>query len=178
MSLEFNKTEHSISLIFHILFLFVALSLLFVFYISKLETQIFQNEINDRLTSTIPSSLSKNDTFGIKKSYLKNNQTTLNDLKNYYSSNTNNTETNNKYLKIIMVIVSVNLLLFIILPYTYLKFVGNYHEISLGKLFLENLVLFIFVGGFEIFFFINYARNYVPVLPSVFVNNVYSDLQS
>lgn len=170
-------TDHSFSLIFHVLFLFIALSLLLVFIISKIETQVFQDQIDQRLTSIIPTTLSNNDKNGILKQLFKDKQSTLNDLKNFYSSNTNNTDTNNSYLKIIMIIIAVTLLLLILIPYLYLKFVGNY-DVSLGKILTENLILFIFVGAFEAFFFFKFAKNYIPVLPSVFVNSVYQDIQN
>lgn len=172
-----DKTDYSFSLIFHVLFLFVALSLLLVFIISKIETQVFQEQIDERLTSIIPTTLSGSDNNGILKQFFKDKQSTLNDLSKFYSSNTNNTNTNNNYLKIIMIIIAVSLLLLILIPYLYLKFVGNY-DVSMGKILTENLILFIFVGAFEAFFFFKFAKNYIPVLPSVFVNSVYKDIQN
>ena len=47
----------------------------------------------------------------------------------------------------------------------WLKFRKTY-KINIGYILLENIILFIFVGSFEYYFFTHFVTKYVPLLPS------------
>ena len=92
-------------------------------------------------------------------------------IKNIIKSNKFSEDDNNKKLLInLIIIVSIIILTIVVL---YFRFRKEY-DISIKKLLLENVILFIFVGSFEYYFFTTYVTKYSPIVPSE-INNIISD---
>ena len=170
-----NITDNLFSLIFHALFLFMALSLLYIFVVSKIESKAFRNEIGSQIKNNLLQQLSKNDTNGNFKKVLQANSNSLEKLTKYYSSETKETIAYNNGLKNMMILIVIIFVLSIILPYLFLRFTCNY-KVPLGSIILENVILFIFIGVFEVFFFLKIASKFVPTPPSTLVNEIIDNL--
>ena len=168
-------TDNIFSLIFHALFLFVALSLLYVFIISKMETQAFKDEIGSQIVNNLPQQLAKQDKGKKLKLVLNSSSNSLDKLDKYYDQQTKETIAYNNGLKNMMVLIVIIFILSITLPYLFLRFTCNY-KVPLGSIILENIILFIFIGLFEVFFFLKIARKYIPTPPSKLINKIIDNL--
>jgi hypothetical protein len=74
------------------------------------------------------------------------------------------------YLSLILFIITFLLVIFI-------KYSCS-SCIHLVKLFLENIITFIFVGVVEFWFFMNYAKNFNPAPPSLLTNTAIDNIKS
>lgn len=83
------------------------------------------------------------------------------------------TMTQNKWLKNASVGVFTFTLLLLALVYQ-----SQRHQVAIGPILKENMVIFLFVGLVEISFFLAIARNYVPVKPSLMTETVTRRIQS
>lgn len=174
------------SLIFHALFLFIALSLLYLFVILPIERNTFQDEIKNNIEKfdidkKILDNLSK-QTPNIQKPTvdLLNSDDTrdrLQRMNEYYSKPEPSTEITNKYLVALMIAVIIIFVLSIIIPYLFLRYSCNY-PIPIGRIILENIGLFVLVASFEIAFFWYIARKYVPVQPTTLVNRIIENIKN
>lgn len=169
------SVDISFSLTLHVLLIFVALSILFIFVVSKVERQVFSDQIRDKLTPQITKALNKADTDGKYKVYVRNNMSEITQLRSAYSSDTKATSINNRYIRILMIVVASLIGACVVVPLFYLFFAAKY-KFPFGLILLENVILFILIGVFEVLFFLKFARKYVPVLPSKFVDRVYQRL--
>lgn len=175
--MTFTLTDNLFSMIFHALFLFIALSSLYVFVISKMEQDVFKNEIGNKIKDILPDKLKEKDIDGILKKTLKDNEGSLKKLQEYYDKPEKETEIYNTGLTRMMILIIVIFIVSIILPYIFLKITCNYN-VPLGSIILENIMLFIFIGGFELFFFLKIASKYVPTEPSTLVNRIIQDINN
>jgi hypothetical protein len=172
------------SLLFHALFLFVALSMLYLFVILPIERNAFNNEIKENINKFDIQTKIKNrlDTLdptnrNLAISVIQNAQPLLKRYETFYSTPEPSAQLTNKYLVYLIITVIVILVLSIIVPYLFLKFSCSY-DIPVGKIILENIILFIMVGVFEVGFFWYIARKYIPVQPSVFSNRIVDNIKN
>lgn len=92
-------------------------------------------------------------------------------MRNIIETNKPPDEDSNKKLLINLIIVISTIILAIIILYFVFR---KEYDISIKNLLLENIILFIFVGSFEYYFFTTYVTKYSPILPSE-VNDVISN---
>jgi len=142
----------------------------------------------DEILSHIPSLKSSPFNRTIIKSLIrlsynsfKNNPYIINNyIKQYSSENSLITKHNNDvvgfglYLSIVLFIITI--LLCITLKYFFPD------SIDLSKLFVENILTFALIGAGELWFFLTFAKNFIPAPPSLLsksaIDNIKSTLSS
>jgi hypothetical protein len=158
----FNKIDKSKEILnimsnflIHNCILFTLLSLFFIFYISKLTSKIFNDEITELIDHSMHSfnKLNINKNFNLKK------------IINLYSTPDQTILLYNNLLKKTIFIVVIILWIVLIIIISLLKYY-NSDELELTHIIIENLGIFFFIGLIEFFFFKFIALKFVPVEPS------------
>ena len=150
--------------LFHVLFLFTILSLLFIFYISQGSAEAINGIINKSINNI---NFSKYDPSKVLKTIFKEvTNKDYDSLITYFKNNKDPfTESINSTVKeeMLMVIFSIILLIIMynLLPISLVKYCTN-----LSHLFIELFFYFIIVIFIELWFFNTIASKYVPVEPS------------
>ena len=163
------------NLLIHALILFCILSGLFVFYISKLETDAFNSEIHTNITKKLPEALKQYDKDGKLKKELAS--LPYNSLNQFYDKESETTRIYNSSLKKYMLFIIAILLLLIISGALWLKLSCS-QCIDFWSIFKHNIVIFIFVGIVEFAFFFMIAKNFIPTPPSLLIKKVFEDLKN
>lgn len=170
-----SNTTLFLSCCLHAVILFTILTVLFLNLISKLAGDAFKKTLNRSLDNTIPQALKNNDPNGIIKTFLK--KIPLDNFRRIYSEPEPVTQAKNEGIRNIMIFCVV---------FGIVTFFGSclLLYLSCGKvvpfsfIFIENLVIFTFVGLFEAYFFLSIGKKYVPVPPSFLINRLYSNLKA
>jgi magnesium-transporting ATPase (P-type) len=190
-----SNTSLFLSCFLHGIILFTILCVLYITVIEKLTAAAFEHEINSNLDDSLPEALKNFDInlddslpedlknfdinssgsnyFSLKKS-LKS--IPLDKIASIYSSPDPNIEAHNNWLKNFMIFSLVSSFAVIIVSCVILYFSCG-KKINFFYILLENIIIFIFVGIFEAFFFLNIGSKYIPVPPSFIINTIYSDLK-
>ena len=145
----------------HSFILFTFLTLLFIFYISKVAENAFSSEIKHLITTAF-STLNINLDhlpFDIPKNI------NLNFLSETYSKPDQTSSNFNKLLMKSLVVVNLLLWIGLIIIMSILKFY-NYKTLEITTIIFENLLIFLFIGIIEYLFFTKIAVKYIPVKPS------------
>jgi hypothetical protein len=155
-----NYTELIISLILHGIIMFIILSGLFIFVISKMSKKTIQTEIDHIMKDTTINFINP-----ILEKY---NISINNDIKlkliKVMNKEDNIQVLNNNYINGIIISIIIALIgIFIII---YLLLIHNNIKIDLLPIFIENIITFLFVGIIEGLFIYLIAIKYVPVMPS------------
>jgi len=171
--------EIMIEVLLNVLMMFSILSLLFVLYISKIETSAYENEINNEINQKMSDALtsanitSKGAIYDNLKIIFTGNP---NIDKILESESQNISAVENKWLFITIFMTIAFLLVLFLLFCLMLQFVpGN--TISLHRKIGWTFVIYMFVGAVEGLFFYNVARKYVPTAPSTLVNSIIDQLK-
>jgi len=176
---SFTDVNFNINLILHSLILFTFLTLFFTFFISKVSTQVFNDEISnltehslgDKINSIKDNTLVKNtmDILPIDK------------LIANYEKPDKAADMSNKGLLNTVFFVNILLWLGLIIVIILLKYNCN-SELNIKEILLENAAIFSVVGIIEYFFFTRIALKFVPVQPSFiskqFLESVKSEIQN
>ena len=144
------------SITLHICLLFTFLSAFFWLVISKTETR----SINRELEHTINK---------IKNMDLFKNIPNRKEIKQYlidYFSDQNKSRQKNNDLLFTMNICIIVLLFVVLLAVIYVRVVICKESIPVYEIIIENILILLFVGALEYFFFQNIASKYAPVDPS------------
>lgn len=168
-----NYTDLSLSLLFHALFLFLALCGLYLGYISKVQEGVLHDQVKqnmEKIVQELPEDEQTINTMFTLRPIFKNLST------KYYNSSTSATEINNKRVQNMMILTGVALLLFIVFPYLFLRFSCK-KNVSVRYIILENIVFFACIGAFELYFFKTVIFKYVPVMPSTFKQAFYESVK-
>lgn len=144
------------SIVLHIFLLFSFLSIFFWTIISDLETKTLYNEIFNGLDNilkdvNIPKDLFTDDVYNYLKARFSGQDITL-------------TKNNDLLFKFNITII---VLLFVIVLVTYfVKYFICGQSMEIGTIIIENVIVLIFVGLIEYYFFTDFASKYVPIKPS------------
>jgi hypothetical protein len=161
----------SVNLMCHIFILLTFLVFFFFFYISKLTTKHIDDELKSLVgkeTTEILQNLDQKDTnhlinwnvvymlsSNLKMKYKKSSQ--------YVKDNNNNLYDQCTCFLILFALIIIIWVLYLVL---------KGFDLNLKFIALENLVIFTFIGIIEIYFFVNIASKYVPILPDDAVRSV------
>lgn len=163
---KYRTDEWIIDIYIHIIILLIILSIAFWKIISKTEVKSIQGEVKNQISNV----LSKNVATGQTKTAMSSIPYDKL-LKIYNGKPSKNIEDhNNSLLRLNITIICVLIITFVIL-WTVLS-INCGKCIPVGKIFIENIGLFVLIGVIEVLFFINIASKYVPVKPSFMVNTV------
>lgn len=158
----------AVSALMHIFILFTVLSILFIFIVSKLEKATFDGAIQKVINEGILPQLESAGDERVK-SVLRT--LPYEKLEVFYSKQSDKVTITNKWLTIIMVIVS-GFLFSLIMS----LIIAKRDCINIGEIILENVIVFSLVGVFEFVFFKTVASKYEPIQPSTFQRTVYDKL--
>ena len=170
-----EQAHRGIDLGFHVLILFTFLSIFFFSFIARKERDAVTSELNNSIDNTIPIILDNVDKMN-KKTGININWEAVNDfaqkIEQKYGNNPDpDIDKHNKKLVITAVFIGGVLLFIIICSILYFKLYKKY-DISLGKILLDNFLVFIFIGIIEGLFFMNVALKYSPVTESDMITNI------
>lgn len=165
-----------IDIVIHVLILFSIVSLFFVFYVSKIETDTINSQIIKNLNNAIDGGLS---------SVNPKIKTVLNDIgksqiyqkiKNSYQAENSYRETNNKWL-FKTIYMSIGFLLIITVLSTLILTKQCNKCINVKEILVINFVTFIFIGIVEYMFFTHVGEKYVPSKPSEIADTFFDRIQ-
>lgn len=165
-----------INLMCHTFILLTFLTIFFFLIISKLTESHIDDEIKSVLTKSTQQFLVKLDKKD--KDHIIN-WTVLGNLagqaKVHYEGESAVVQEHNQHLydNCVMVLVLFALSIISLVVFFLLQNV----DLRLKFIMVENFVIFALVGMVEIYFFMNIASKYVPVLPDVAINTVVSRLK-
>jgi len=171
----FPKREHlfelSLDIFLHCSILFIFLSIFFLFYISKTETTVMENELGGKLDFVFDT-VKKVPMYGtIKNKY----NDKINEKMNEYKNVAEDVKENNDKIRSRLYTVIGILGGFILLIGLYGFFSkSNGHIIK--EIFAANVIIFAFVGMTEFGFFKLIAMNYVPSPPSLMLTSIKQDI--
>jgi hypothetical protein len=157
----------------HALILFTILTVIFITVISGIQETAFKNEINHILDDNLPKALKTADDMGKLKNILQS--IPLDTLANLYSKS--NSNTNNTHIRTMMwFCIGVGVVWLIVSSLLLYYSCGK--RVPLMFLILQNLIVFSFIGLFELYFFKEIGMKYAPVKPSFIVNRIYMKVNS
>lgn len=160
-----------INILFHILILFVFLTVFFFSFISKTEKKAIRNELNNIIQDEIPIVMKNID--DVAGEYIP--WTKVNDMavkfKSRYNGKVPYVDKNNRKLFKTSIIICIVIVILIILSIVYFKFYKKY-DIGLSKILVENLIISSLVGLIEALFFLHIGLKYVPITTSDLVSSL------
>jgi len=171
--------EIILEVLLNILLMFCILSILFVLFISKIETTAYENEINDQIQKNINIYLdqaNKSSNFKVARTlklFFKENP----NIDKIIASNTQNiSQESNRWL-FICIFMSIGFLLFLFLFFCFMLQFAAHNDIYLYKKISWTLLIFTFVGAVEGGFFYKVGMKYVPTPPSTLVDSIIDQLK-
>lgn len=164
-----TTTYIALDVMIHILILFTFLSLFFFMYVSKIETGAFQNEIGDNLEKSVTDILDRNRNKVLPT--LNRIRPGLNQLQNTYSMPMKYSTEKNRLLRFTSIFIALLLLCAILSIVITLKFDCG-KDSGIWHIIIENVIVFIFIGIVEYWFFTNIAIKYIPTSPSLMVDTM------
>lgn len=150
------------SITLHICLLFTFLSGFFWLVISKTETRSINRELEHTINKIKNMDLFKN---------IPNRKEIKQYLINYFSNQNKSRQKNNDLLFTMNICIIV-LLFIVLLAVVYVRVVICKESISVYEIIIENILILLFVGALEYFFFQNIASKYVPVDPSYLTDSL------
>jgi hypothetical protein len=154
--------EWIVDIYLHIIILLIVLSTAFWVYLSKVETKSLQGEVEQQIDNIIKNSDDNKILSSIDYNEL---------LKIFNGKTSFSVKDHNKSLKKLNIII-ILLLIFSFFVIWLILSVNCGKCVPVGKILLENIGLFIFIGMIEIVFFLKIASKYVPVEPSFMAQTV------
>jgi len=156
-----SSSNYNLNVGLHILILFTFLTILFFLYISKVEKNVINNNLTDMINKYIPKLLDQIN--NVKEFNMKDDKNIYNyaiKIQNESKNSFPQVTQNNRLLFTAIVIIII-FSLSLILTYIYFK-VFKHEEIDLRSIFIENVLIFSFVGIIEFLFFNNIVSQYSP----------------
>lgn len=177
-----GQTAFAVNVVFHVLVLFTALTLLFKFVVSPTEVDALQGNVNNLISQNLQSVLSSgNATSGnALKPLLQSLEPELQVLAATYDGPSDAVRIQNQWVFgaayfIIGILIAVLITMLLTLR-TSCR--GNTTKLMVSGwppgILLENLLIFAVIGGAEYGFFSLVASKYVPVMPSEILTDVIS----
>jgi hypothetical protein len=168
----------------------ILLTVIFIFYfvmIAPLESEELTNQISNQINNNMDTLYKEiNNLKGMNGEFKKivkqlnkpgkNNSSTLDIMSEYYSKPDNNTKNWNLIPFFGTIIVLIALLCGFFAIWGTLTVSCN-KCIPVGRIIIENIILFGLIGVIEAVFFTFIAKKYVPVKPSYFVNETINSLK-
>ena len=168
----------------------ILLTVIFIFYfvmIAPLESQELTNQISNQINNNMDTLYKEinnvNGMKGVFKNLVKqlnkpgkNNLSTLDIMSEYYSKPDNSTKNWNLIPFFGTIIVLIALLGGFFAIWGTLTVSCN-KCVPVGRILIENVILFGLIGVIEAIFFTLIAKNYVPIKPSYFVNETIHSLK-
>lgn len=167
------RDEWMVDIFIHVTILLLVLSVAFWALVAPVEKKAFDDKIQDQIKQSMSTAFKS-----IPQDTVKSlSQVDLSVLSKYYDRPDESTSLWNGWLKRSNVLMAVVLIVTLILVWAILSFSCG-KCIPLGRLLVENFVLFACIGAVEALFFIKVASKFVPVAPSYMVQQFFTDLKT
>jgi len=170
-----DTTSFAFNILLHALILFAVLSGIFVFYISKVEKDVFKSEVGDSIRDKLPEALRQQDKDGKLKSILK--ELPLDKISALYEKPDECTKMYNSWLFTTMIIVIAGAFIATLVSALFLYYTCG-KCIPFWTILWHNFLIFLFIGIVEGLFFFYIARRFVPAPPSLLISRVFKDLKN
>jgi hypothetical protein len=170
-----EQVHKAVNLGFHVLILFVFLTIFFFTFIVKKEHDAITSELNSAIDENIPTILDSIDQMN-KKIDGNIDWSKVDNISKKIDSKYNNKpdpdieEHNKKLVKNSIIICSI--LLLILLGSIFYFSLYKKYDIGLKEILIDNLLIAIFVGIVEAIFFINIASKFSPITASDMVTQL------
>jgi hypothetical protein len=174
-----RNTSLLLNSLVHVLILFSFLTIFFMFVVSGLERDAIDGQVKELIDTNMGPAIEKADTDGALKKVLEkmSDAGVLKTLEEEYDSPSQDTVDWNNWVFYFNKTVLASLIILVgTVLYTLSQSCGmcpNY-----AHLFWENLIIFGAIGTVEYLFFMNIAKNYVPVAPSFMEKQLVDDLKN
>lgn len=171
--------EIILEILLNILLMFSILSVLFVLFISKIETTAYENEINDQIQKNVNIYLDQanvSSNFRIAKTlklFFKENP----NLDKIVASETQNISKESNRWLFIVIFLTMGFLFCIFLLFCFMLQFAAHNDMYLYKKISWTLLIFAFVGAVEGGFFYKVGMKYVPTPPSTLVDSIIDQLK-
>lgn len=176
MQMKMKAFEIAIETFLTVLIMFTLLGILFIFVISKIESNAYNSEIQSQLEEKIKALLTTLDS-DATGSFKKTLRTLLPEIKMLGKTSSQNiSDEHNTWLFRTIWLVIAFLLAGFVLFVTMLHFIPN-HGVHIARVIGWTLFSFIAVGLVEILFFLNIATKFIPAPPSLLVNAIFDQLK-
>jgi hypothetical protein len=163
----------------HVWILFTFLAIFFFVYISKVETEAFEDQFSELIETQLPELLQKADdaTKGAVKKAIAGNSTLLGILNKTYDKPDPAVTAYNSWLMLATFATSFVLLAFLISGLA-IRWNSCHVSVPLTKLIIKNAIVFLLVGFIEFAFFWFIGKKYVPAKPSQLVSDIVGRLKN
>lgn len=166
-----NDASYLVNLSLHVFILFTFLTIFFFSYVSNLTKQNIDNVFGDIINEEVDQLMNGLD-FWDKRinndSYPNIDYKQLDILATQIINNAKagdpEISSHNKNLLYIGIGIVISLFIIIICFILYFSLVKKY-DIHIGKILIENGIMFALIGGIEVYFFLKIASKYIPVTP-------------
>ena len=170
-----KEAHNGINLGFHVLILFIFLTIFFFTYITKREKKLITKEIDAAIESNVPEILDGINKLPKEKDYVVNwygiKSFAENLDKKYDNKPDKKIESHDKHLLYLAIIICCVLLILIVGGMIYFKYHRKY-DLGLKTILFENFIIAICVGMIELIFFFKVASKYSPIMKSDMVNQI------
>lgn len=173
--------ELGINAIVHMLVLFTALTFLFLFVISKVETRAMEQEFVIALRTNLEKALDAGNisSHGVLKSQLTTIKPVLHVLRTLYDTPDPTTVAFNEGLfRNAYLIMGILFSVFLTLIATIAYGAGVPVMRLVFFVVLSNMFLFMIIGAVEFVFFTHVAKKFIPTKPSTVTKNIIQDLKN
>lgn len=152
------------NILIHMCILFTILSIIYFFYIKDISTRHYNNQLNNMTKDNLIDIYQNMDSNS--KEYLRQVfQSEYTDrIEVYIKDRPSIIEQHNLWVQRICFSIVIVLILILIGIYFVFRHMGIC--IPIRQLLIENIVTFIFIGIFEVLFFLKVVLKYAPVKPS------------
>lgn len=165
-----------VDMMVHVLILFTILAIFFMFISSKLEKKVLSDQItkniNDGMDDFIKSLTPKQKT----QLNAVGKESSTKALEEKFQSPDKTTETNNKWLFRTITFTDIVLFLLTLTVVSLLLFSCN-KCIDIKHILITNVITFLFIGIFEVVFFLNVGLKFIPMKPSLVSETFFNRLQ-
>jgi hypothetical protein len=158
-------------MIIHSLILFTFLTLFFSFYVSKISTDVFNEEVNNIINENIDHTIDNLKGSQTIVQELLINNLPLDKISNYYNGVDSTVDAKNKGLLHSLWIANI-ILWGCFLIGTFLIY--DIYNLHVKDIMIENILTFIIIGIAEYLFFTRIGLKFVPVEPS-FISKQFLD---
>lgn len=166
----------ALNIIIHVAILFLFLSAFFILYVSHIEKQAFDRELEADIGRNLHSAFSKLDPQYQSQVIGLISLLPFDALENLYDRPSAAVTVNNKWLFRVIILINVALLVLIIISIIIMTYSCE-RCISLRDILIENAIIFSAVGVIEYLFFTHVAIKYIPVKPSTMITAFIEDLK-
>ncbi len=167
-----------INLLIHIFILFAFLTFFFFFFVSNQIKNHINDEFQDLINIQVKQNLNKlNDTLPMPNVAWKSVASYTKNLKKEFVHENVMVKLTNKALFWQLMLILGLMVMFIVALFFFFKWRSGGHTLEIGFTLAENVIIFLFVGVIEMYFFLEIAFKYTPIGPTEATTTIINKLE-